>query len=232
MFVLDRTRAALRALLMATALGGTGLATAVPVSVTGTQLATIDAGLLGGPDANLTGVQYTIASTQAQAALLMRFDLASLAGWQVDSDAILTLAVNGIWNGNLLMPVLVVYRLNEGYDAATVTLNNHGGHGADVLASAAPVLTDAPGQSVSFTLSGALLQDWIDTPGGNFGLLVEEASFMDLRGHSDISWGTGVAGAAPLLMFEARGAEAPEPMSPSLVCLAIAALLLARRRDD
>lgn len=112
---------------------------------------------------------------------LIKFDLGAHAGREVTGDAVFKIHVEDAASPGVAR-TLSVYQILVGWSGATVTWNNFGGDpglqtGVDIWEQAHDSVSFTPSASplsevVEFTIPRALIQEWIDTPGSNHGLLL------------------------------------------------------------
>jgi len=192
---------------------------------------------LGGPTSNhaLDASLRAIGTSTFLSYPLLQFDLSSLAGETVVGNATLSLYVSSGFGLNAPRTVNV-YDVLIGWVPTTVTYNTFGASpgvqfGTDVGATAVASQTVGfPGmtpQYVSWTIPGAVIQNWIDNPSQNDGLLVR-----NLAGSSrDLAFASMEGTHQPELSVEA----VPEPGTATaffgVACLGLAVWRRRRRNN-
>ena len=185
---------------------------------------------LGGPasahpsDAAL----YAIGQTSFTSHTLLHFDLSAFTGQTAIGDATLSLFVSSVF-GLTPARTVSVHEVLTNWSAATVTYNNFGPMpgmqiGSDVSAQIAVRTIGAAGmtaQYVTWTIPASLIQNWIDNPAGNRGILINNQSTANQR---DLVFGSVEAANTPLLAF-----IVPEPAMGSLLLFGAIVLMGLRR---
>lgn len=180
-----------------------------------------------GSDASL----WIIGTGSFRAAPLFRFDLGSFSGETVLGDATLALTVLATNSGEVSQSINAHSILNSWIEG-TVTWNSFGAPSPGSNISTLPLsnLTDAtinPTDVLNFTIPQLTVQDWIDDPSNNFGVLLSSLTSSALN---DVVVGSRESLSPPQLTF-ALQADPPVPPDPSAVpepaTLALLALGLA-----
>jgi hypothetical protein len=169
---------------------------------------------------------------------LISFDLSAYAGRTVSGDGVFSIWLNsGIPRDDGIARPMSVQSILVPWSSATVTFANFGPEfgiqSTDVsggLSTASVTWPDSGAGYVNFTIPAATLQQWLDTPSSNNGLLVRN----DYPRGGDLSFssleaGTGVA---PKLAFNLQAV--PEPSTWTLLVVGTAVLTVAtttRRRN-
>jgi hypothetical protein len=158
---------------------------------------------------------------------LIRFDLSAYAGQTVQGPATLSMYVQGTDFGIPYIRQESVHRVLVAWSGDTVSFNSFGAspgvqEGNDIGAALDTIEIEYPGAGdryVTWTLSAALLQEWIDSPSSNHGLLLFNHSAGDLQ------FGSTESAHAPLLTV-----AVPEPDAFGVIGLAALGLTGLRRR--
>jgi hypothetical protein len=161
-----------------------------------------------GPNFN-TGSEtslYLVGMPSQHWSQLVRFDLSAYAGRTVLGPASFKLYLNNGWGGESFPTQTVdVKQVLVAWNESTVTWNNFGGdpgvQGDEVGPSLASLVVNAgthQGSYVSWTVSSAVVQSWIDNHSTNFGFLVEGAT-NDFR--QDLNFSSREGAHAPILEF-------------------------------
>ena len=144
-----------------------------------------DANFFGGPNSNhhlgstlWCNPFYSAASNNLDSWPLFRFDLSGFSGRTVTSDANLELYLFGPVNGNYYTNAARRVRVGvvrENWTASTATINNFGfnvnwGQTQNVVWN-----SNNP-RYVSWTIPQATIQDWIDNPANNDGLILQSTT--------------------------------------------------------
>jgi len=193
---------------------------------------------LGGPDSNHAGdaLLYSIRGTGSFMSFpLIRFDLTSFAGMTVTGPATLQLFTDTGFPQD--SPRLEsVHQVLINYNASTVTFNNFsplgpGVHfGSDVGASLDTqsfILNSAnPARDITWIIPSAMLQQWIDDPASNNGVLINNQITTNAF---DVTFNSVENSNPPILSFQTQAV--PEPST--LATLAVGAVgLLAYLRGS
>jgi hypothetical protein len=133
---------------------------------------------------------------------LMDFDLSGLAGETVNSDGVLRLNLDSLSLGTTQMQTtLQVAPLVEAYDHTTGATPGWGdttfGAAHFVFYQNADGSTPA-GQYADFDIPEATLQSWMDSPGTNYGLVLQQEQTTVNAGTSVIDWGSPLIGVSVL----------------------------------
>lgn len=184
----------------------------------------------GGSWRMFTIARYTGWGDLQLARSLVRFDLSSLDGQTILSNATLSFRLVDYYSsknyGSPTTQLVYLRPVTVGWSEATATHNNFGGepgvqsdeYGA-VLASQTVSISQL-NTWISWTVPASVVQSWIDAPSSNFGLMLDPPNYDD----PELSWGCRESSFAPTLTFEAT----PEPGSVAL--LALGGLMSMRRR--
>jgi hypothetical protein len=131
---------------------------------------------------------YTIGVPGFRAYSLLRFDLTSLVGRDVSGDATLNLNLNSQFPTDTSTRSVSVWLLTQFWDSSTATWNSFGTSpgvqfGLETAATplatvAANLSSEGPGYR-SWAIPENVVQNWIDNPSGNRGVLVAMASTSD-----------------------------------------------------
>lgn len=160
---------------------------------------------------------------------LVRFDLTSLSGQTVQGPVTFSMYVQGTNFNNPGVPdrSISVRDISGAWDEATVTANNATlVPGAVVATQSIHYLTSADDGYVSWTLSAAYVQSWIDTPALNYGLYIQNVAGGPIN---DLQFGSRESANAPQLTINAI----PAPGSAALLGLGACGVVRRRRaRDD
>jgi len=192
----------------------------------------------GGPDKNYGDEDYlTLIGpvAQFQASPLLKFDLSPYVGSTLTDDVELRLQVLGTHSGPETHSNVRLHSVLVDWQEDTVTLNSFGpapgiqagiDYQSTVLDSISP-LTASTADFVSFNLPANTVQEWIDNPSANKGIIMlsEEGSFNQDIVFKSTNWATG----APVLVSDQLTAI-PEPSSLLLLGGLGCAVVLTRRR--
>ena len=189
---------------------------------------------LGGADSNHSGDAklWAVGTSTFLSFPLYQFDLSSLAGATVAGNATLSLYVDAGGFGLDAPRAVSVYEVLIGWNAATVTYNSFGATagvqfgtdtGASSLDSQTIGFTGMTPQYVSWSIPAATVQNWIDNPSQNHGLLIRNAAGANRDLRFESVEGTN----QPQLSV-----TAPEPGALSLLLIAAAGFSIRRRRSQ
>jgi hypothetical protein len=179
---------------------------------------------LGGPDTNFAGQNplYAIGTPGVYSYPLVQFDLSSYAGQEVTGTPQLWMYVSGDWGNNSNPRSVAVYPVTVPWNAGTVTYDNFdaSGIGAGVEAPVDTETVNTPQGWYQWNLPASLVQDWIDDPSSNDGLLVSnlvQDNFYDL--YFSASSANVDRNLGPELRFTtaAQPSDVPEPGICSLI---------------
>jgi len=157
-------------------------------------------------------------------ASMVRFDLSAYAGQTVQGAATFAMHVQGTNFNNSGVPDrnIAVQNIVGTWNEATVTANNASFvPGAVLDTQSIHYLTSADDGYVSWTLSAAYVQSWIDTPALNNGLYIQNPTGGPIN---DLQFGSRESVNQPQLTFS----TVPGPSS--VAALSLAAVGLIRRR--
>lgn len=174
---------------------------------------------------------YEIAPAGTQASSLVQFDLSAWAGLQLQGDAQLDMTYLSMYYSNSVD--LSIRPVGAAWNEASVTWANFSNNlGAPVGGGTVTSAGNASGSHVLFSLPQALVQQWIDMPSSNHGLIIQATSGRTMIFASREYRPTGglVGAYAPQLNFAA--APVPEAESWALMATGLLALgaLMRRRR--
>ena len=184
---------------------------------------------LGGSSSNHSSdtLLYSIGAASFLSYPLLQFNLTPFSGQTVVGDATLSLYVDSAFNLATTRTV-TIHEVLTNWAAATVTYDSFGPapgvqFGSDVTSSIASLSVGGAGmvpQYVSWTIPGAVIQNWIANPDLNKGLLVNNQVGQDLNF-------TSVEGANdPQLVF-----TVPEPSTMLFGAIGLCAFALRRNRN-
>ena len=165
-----------------------------------------------------------------QAATLLRFDLSAWAGHTVQGNAQLDMTFLGLSYSPSVD--LTIRPVGSAWGEYTVTWNNFANKlGAPVGGGTVLAADYAAADLVSFSLPQALVQQWIDQPASNHGLILQASNGRDLAFASReyVPLGGSAGDWAPLLGFTVA-APVPEVSTPALLGAGLLALGALRRR--
>ena len=187
---------------------------------------------LGGSDSNHAGdaLLYSIRGTGSFVSFpLIRFDLTSLAGMIVTGPATLQLFTDTGFPQD--SPRLEsVHQILINYNASTVTFNNFSPLGPGVhfdsdvgaaLDTQSFILNSAnPARDITWIISAAVLQQWIDDPASNNGLLMNNQITANAF---DVTFNSVENSNSPILSFQTQAV--PEPSTLAMLALGAIRLL-------
>lgn len=158
---------------------------------------------------------------------LVRFDLSSFAGNVVNGSAVVRLE---LINANRIPTQTVSVRTSlVDWTESTATFANFGGSGFNQNAQTGPNLStrtvtfNGVPESIVFTIPSTTVQNWIDNPAGNFGLIwVSPPTF----GADDLVFSSREGTVPPSLTFSAS--PIPEPATLNLLLAGIITLVARR----
>ena len=178
-----------------------------------------------------TDTLFNIVPDGYQAATLLRFDLSAWAGHTLQGNAQLDLTFLGLSYSPSLD--LTIRPVGAAWGEYTVTWNNFSNNvGAPVGGGTVLAADFGAGDLVSFSLPQALVQQWLDQPASNHGLILQPGNGRDLAFASReyMPQGGSAGDWAPLLSFTAA-APVPEVERWALMAAGLQALgALVRRR--
>jgi hypothetical protein len=188
---------------------------------------------LGGPSSIHGGDQtlFEIGSYTFESYPLIRFDLSGFAGQTVFGPASLKLNVVSTWSGDTVSQTIEALAVLIPWDESTVSWNSFGpgpicGTNVFCVSLDTVSVTVSPGSVVTFSnLPSALLQQWINNPAANYGLLLMSTT---LTVHEDITFASRESTIAPGpgLTFQ----TIPEPSTLLLVGSGFAGFAAMLRR--
>jgi len=180
----------------------------------------------GGPNANYGGTQSMCACRGDQVGYhrhsLVKFDLSAYAGWTMEpgTQPIVELWLAGMhtagWKGNPVRADLITGR---DWDEMSVTYNSFFAAGQALTPLVTHTVYDSQvGRYHTWPIPDWVVQDWLDHPSTNYGLLFESLTNIN---KTDAWFHTReVAGHEPRITFEAI----PEP--GTLILLIVGGVLL------
>lgn len=176
---------------------------------------------------------YEIAPAGSRASSLLRFDLSAWAGQQLQGNAELDMTYLAMYYSNSVD--LSIRPVGTAWNEATVTWSNFSNDiGAQVGGGTVSSAGNNFGSHVLFSLPRALVQQWIDTPSSNQGLIVQATGGNTMLFASREYRPTGgqVGDYAPRLSFSAA-APVPEVETWALMAAGLLTLgaLVRRRRS-
>jgi hypothetical protein len=169
---------------------------------------------LGGPGSTHGSdpALYEIGSTSCSegdcvAFPLVQFDLSGFAGQTVVGTASLTFNVVATWNSSTVSQSIEAFQVLVPWNQSTVSWNSFGPGpicGTNVVCTSLSTVsvTVNPGSTVTFSnLPASLLQQWINNPASNYGLLLQSTT---LGTDQDIAFAStrNTAAAGPKLSFQ------------------------------
>jgi hypothetical protein len=179
------------------------------------------------------GYLFSTPSPGWDSTALMQFNLASYSGQAVAGPA--TLALNVLYAQGATPENLSLDAILVSWNPATASWSSFGGIVPGTTVAATPVadaeFTVSTGTQLTFTLSSALVQSWINSPGTNYGVALLQNSWAGI----DPDFYSG----NPTLTFstvaETSSSTVPEPGTATLLAGAILILggrFLHRRRSS
>jgi len=162
---------------------------------------------------------------------IIGFDLTSLEGRTVTGPTVdLVLDIRVGWSGNKVTQSVSVRESLTGWDEASASYANFGGVGFNEATHTGANLTtrnvtyNGVIEPITFSISSAVVQNWIDNPTSNNGLfLVSNTSALS----RDIYFSSREYGTAPQLSFDL--APIPEPGVISLMAIFCGGVVFVRR---
>jgi hypothetical protein len=188
---------------------------------------------LGGPSSVHGGDQtlFEIGSYTYESYPLIRFDLSAFAGQTVIGPGSLKLNVESTWSGDTVSQTIEALAVLIRWDESTVSWNSFGpgpicGTNVSCVSLDTVSVTVSPGSVVTFSnLPSTLLQQWINNPAANYGLLLMSTT---LTVHEDITFASreSMIASGPELTFQTT----PEPSTLLLMGSGFAGLVSMLRR--
>jgi hypothetical protein len=147
---------------------------------------------------------------------LLWFDLSQFAGGTVNgSTAELRLELIGSWNNTNVSQSVSVRELQSNWTEATTSFSNFGNIGFNESIHTGNNLTtrnvsyNGSSEFISFIIPSSIIQNWIDDPTTNYGLILISNTTLN---QTDLKFASSEGFSAPMLYFDVTPVPVPSSM--------------------